>query len=210
MALKLFFLICIMAQATNVFAHPVPYKGAIGVMTWNQSFMSDNWLTYSFHSRAAIAARNMRFEVPEGRMKFYAPQLDYLVKRWNELNSQTNVYAYGAYGPMSMSGQTKAAGLLGLEADAESRKYYVSAKYEKMWSKLGPGFYHVEGRIGAAPYEAEFNEVASWFMIQYQWHPMLVSKDSLTPLIRLFYKNVLLEVGVSTKAEWMTNFMFHF
>lgn len=191
-------------------AHPVAYEGAIGVMSWNQPFMSDEWITYSFRSDAAVAARIMRFDVPQGEMKFYAPQLDYLVKRWNETDYQANIYTYGAYGTLNFQGQNQGAGLGGIETDAESRKYFASAKYEKMWSGLGPDFYHAEARLGIAPYEAEFTEIASWFMIQYQWHPTLVKQDAITPLVRLFYKNVLLETGVSLDGDWMLNFMFHF
>jgi hypothetical protein len=152
----------------------------------------------------------MRFDMPEARAQFYAPQLDYLVKRWNNADSQANFYAYGSYGAMNFQNQTKGTGLTGAEADAESRKYFVSSKYERMWSSLGPTFYQAEARIGVAPYEAEFNEVASWFMLQYQYHPMLTRKFALTPLVRLFYKSVLFEAGVSTEADWMLNFMFHF
>jgi hypothetical protein len=195
---------------SNAQAHPVSFKHAVGVMTWNQSFMTDDWITYSFRPDAAGAFRHMRFDMPEGRAQFYAPQFDYLVKRWNEADSQANIYAYGAYGSMNMGRESKGAGLAGIEADAESRKYFVMAKYENMWGDLGPRFYHGEARLGVAPYEAEFNEIASWFMIQYQWHPMLVKKDAFTPLIRLFYKSVLFETGVSTDGEWMLNFMFHF
>jgi hypothetical protein len=191
-------------------AHPVAYKGATGVMTWNQPYMSDDWLTYSFRPDAAVAARRMRFDMPEGRMQFYAPQIDYLVKRWNEKDSQANIYVYGAYGTMNFQDRTHGAGLGGVEVDAESRKYFVMAKYEKMWGDLGPDFYHGEARLGIAPYEAEYNEIASWFMVQYQWHPMLLKKNAFTPLIRLFYRSVLFETGVSTDGDWMLNFMFHF
>lgn len=191
-------------------AHPVPYANAIGVMTWNQSFMSDDWITYSFRPDMAIAARHMRFDMPEGRSHFFAPQFDYLVKRWNYPNSQANIYAYGAYGAMKFQNETMGSGLAGIEADAESRSLFVMGKYERMWAKMGPRFYHVEARLGAAPYEAEFNEVASWFMLQYQYHPMLVRKHAVTPLVRLFYRSVLVESGVSTNGDFMLNFMFHF
>lgn len=194
----------------SALAHPVAYQGAVGVMTWNQAFMSDDWITYSFRPDAAIAARHMRFDLPEGRMQFYAPQFDYLVKRLNGSDFQANIYGYGAYGSIDYQNQTRGAGLGGIEVDAESRKYFIMAKYEKMWSNLGPDFYHGEVRLGAAPYEAEFNEIASWFMVQYQWHPMLVKKYAITPLIRLFYRSVLFETGVSTDGDWMLNFMFHF
>ena len=105
--------------------------------------------------------------------------------------------------------RTRAAGLAGAEADAESRKYFVMAKYENMWSDLGRPFYHWDARLGVAPYEAEFNEVASWLMIQYQWHPMLTRRNALTPMVRLFYKSVLFEAGASVDGDWMLNFMFH-
>jgi hypothetical protein len=143
-------------------------------------------------------------------MHFYAPQFDYLVKRWNESDSQANIYAYGAFGAVNFQDQTGSSGLAGAEADAESRKYFASAKYEKMWANLGPDFFDVEARLGIAPYEAEFNEIASWFMIQYQWHPRLTRQYAITPLVRLFYKSVLFETGVSTDGDWMLNFMFHF
>lgn len=211
--MKATLLICLLLiffQPPVVLAHPVAFKGAVGVMTWNQPFMTDDWVTYSFRPDTAVAARHMRFEMPEGQMQFFAPQLDYLVKRWNEADSQANIYAYGAYGALNYQSRTHGAGLGGIEADAESRKYFVMAKYEQMWSDLGPDFYHGEARLGIAPYEAEFNEVASWFMVQYQWHPVLIKKNAITPLIRIFYKSVLLETGVSTDGDWMSNFMFHF
>ena len=194
----------------KTYAHPVAFQGATGVMTWNQSFMSDNWITYSYQANAAVAARMMRFDAPEGRSSFYAPQFDYLVKRWNRPDYQGNIYVFGAYGALTFQGQAHGAGLGGIETDIESRKYFASAKYEKMWGDLGPDFYHAEFRLGIAPYEAEFNEIASWFMIQYQYHPYLEKKNVITPLARIFYKNFLVEMGSSFDGDWMTNFMFHF
>ncbi len=209
-ALRLLIILNLIAMASLAHAHPVAYKGATGVMTWNQPFLGDDWLTYSFRPDAAVAARHMRFEVPEGRLHFYGPQLDYLAKRWNQLDSQANIYLYGSYGGLNFQDRTHGAGFGGVEADAESRKHFVMIRYEKMWSDLGPDFYHAEFRLGIAPYEAEMNEIASWLMVQYQWHPMLTRKYAITPLIRLFYKNVLFESGVSTDGDWMLNFMFHF
>jgi hypothetical protein len=179
-------------------------------MTWNQPLLSDNWITYSFRHDAAIAARQMRVDMKDGRMQYYAPQLNYLVKRWNLPDAQANVYAYGSYGAMNFMNQNVGAGQAGIEADIEDRRLYASVKYEKMWDGTKTNFYHASSRIGAAPYAAEFNEIAAWLMLQYDHHPQLPRKFELTPLVRLFYRSVLLEVGVSTQADWMLNFMFHF
>ncbi|MBY0385899.1 hypothetical protein K2X05_12140 [bacterium] len=39
------------------FAHPVAFKNSTAVMTWNQSFMTDNWISYSFQSNMALTAQ---------------------------------------------------------------------------------------------------------------------------------------------------------
>jgi len=191
-------------------AHPVSYKEAIGVMAWNQSFMSDYWLTYSFAPNAAIAARGMRMEMPEGQYLVYFPQFDWLAKRWNNPDSQANIYVYGGAGGARLANRDGYAGQVGIEADAESRSWFIMGKWESMWSNLTDVFHHGEFRVGLAPYEAEFNEIASWLMIQVQYHPTLTKKYAITPLARLFYKNVLWEAGVSLQGDWMLNFMFHF
>ena len=72
--MKTLILVFVALLAPLAEAHPVAYQDAIGVMTWNQPFMTDDWITYSFQSDAAIAARYMRFDMPEGRTQFYAPQ----------------------------------------------------------------------------------------------------------------------------------------
>jgi hypothetical protein len=191
-------------------AHPVSYKGALGVMTWNQPFLSDHWVTYSFAPYAAVAARAMRMEMPTGEFIISMPQLDYLLKRWNNPDSQANIYLYGGYGGAKLNDVNGSAGQVGIEADAESRSLFILGKWESMRSNLTEDFHHGEFRVGAAPYEAEFNEIASWLMIQVQYHPTLMEKYTVTPLIRLFYKNVLWESGVSIKGAWLMNFMFHF
>lgn len=208
--MKYIIYLTVMLNAAVTLAHPVSFKDATAVMTWNQSFMTDNWITYSFHPRMAVAARTMRLEMPEGRMDYYAPQFDFLVKRWNETNSQANIYIYGSYGVANFLNQTDRAFQLGMEVDAESRKHYISVQYDKMWTPIGPDMDIIKARVGIAPYEAEFNEVASWFMIQYQRHPLLLKENVVTPLVRIFYKSFLFEGGVSTDGDWMTNFMFHF
>lgn len=195
---------------TTANAHPVPYQGAVGVMTWNQPFMSDSWLTYSVRHDTAIAGRFMRMEMPEGEFRYNGVQLDYLLYRDNGTDHQANIYIYGGGGVVTFNDQEGGAPFAGIEADAEDRKYFGMIKAEQMNPSIGPDFGHVEGRLGIAPYEAEYNEIASWFMVQAQWHPSLERKFVVTPLARLFYKSALWETGVSTDGDWMMNFMFHF
>ncbi|MBC7386165.1 MAG: hypothetical protein H7301_08415 [Cryobacterium sp.] len=207
------FLLALMLFASvagNAQAHPVSYQGATALMTWNQPFLADYWIAYSFRSDMAFAARSMRMDMPGGKLWVYMPQYDVLFKRWNNRDSQANIYGYAGFGGVQMNGQRGTAWLTGVEADAESRSLFVMAKAELMDPTIGPNFNHYEFRVGAAPYEAEFNEIASWLMIQIQYHPSLEKKTVVTPLARFFYRSVLFEIGVSTNGDSMTNFMFHF
>ncbi len=179
-------------------------------MTWNQALMSDHWITYSFRPDMAAAARFMRMEMPDGRLTYSGLQLDYLVKRWNGDDHQANIYAYGGGGHVNFHERSGGAYLAGIEADAEDRKYFSLIKLETMQTGITEDFNHVEGRLGIAPYEAEYTEMATWFMVQAQWHPSLAKKFVITPLARIFYKSFLLESGVSLDGDWMMNFMFHF
>ncbi|MBL7664269.1 MAG: hypothetical protein JNM93_03995 [Bacteriovoracaceae bacterium] len=193
------------------FAHPVSYKGATTLMTWSQPFLSDTWLVYSASPNYAFAARTMRMQMKDGEDSYlYMPQFDYLLKRWNETDLQANIYVYGGYGGLRANDKTGTVGLVGFEIDAEDRKYYASLKYESMFSSLGEDIQQTVVRVGIAPYEAEYNELTSWFMLQAQYHPNLAREFALTPLARFFYKSALLEAGSSFKGDWMINLMFHF
>lgn len=207
---RLLVTILILILGPQAFSHPVAYKGATGVMTWNQPFMSDSWVTYSFQPNMAVAARFMRMEMPEGKLNYAGAQLDYLVLRDNGDDHQANLYFYGGGGNVQFNNSQAGAYLAGVEADAENRKYFSLLKAETMRSSISPDFNHIEGRLGIAPYEAEYNELATWFMIQAQWHPNLQKKFVVTPLARIFYKSFLFESGVSLDGDWMMNFMFHF
>ena len=208
--IRIFIFVMSMAHTFSLFAHPTSYKGSFALMTYSQTWLKDYWMTYSFRSDMALAARYMRMEMPEGRMETYLPQLDVLVKRWNEKDFQANIYGYAGAGLMRFASTNGSAILGAVETDVESRKYFALGKVEWMRPSDGPILRQYVLKLGIAPYEAEFNELASWFMIQYQFHSALLRKRALTPLIRLFYRNVLWETGMSLDGDLMVNLMFHF
>jgi hypothetical protein len=196
--------------ASSTWAHPVPYRYAIGVMSWNQPFMSETWVTYTFLPDMAIAARMNRFVMQNGMVaNFYSPQLDYLVKRWNGDNYQGNIYVYGGLGSYNFDGMSGHQYYGAVEADWETRKYFVLGRWESGRGNIGPDMHKGEFRLGIAPYEAAYEELASWLMVQIQYHPGMYRHYAITPLGRFFYKSVLWELGVSTDGDYMLNLMFH-
>jgi hypothetical protein len=145
-----------------------------------------------------------------GEMRFFAPQLDYLVHRWNDRDFQANIYANGAFGAQVYEGRTSRVGIGTLEADIESRTLYASGKVQENWVGIGPNIFQSELRLGIAPYPADYEELASWLMVSIQNNPLLSRSFSVTPLVRLFYKNVLIELGSNIQGDWMFNTMIHF
>lgn len=197
---------------TQANAHPVAYAGSNSIMAWNSLEMSDWMLTHTFAPYYSLSARYQRIQTIDGERTFYIPHLNFLAKRWNELDSQANIYLSVGHGGEQINHSLKDTSLLALETDWESRKYYASFREEALlvYKKRASDLYMTKVRAGFAPYLAEFNELNAWFILQAE--KINKGKDSymLTPIVRLFYHNVLTEFGVSQKGEAQFNFMVHF
>ncbi|MBC7714952.1 MAG: hypothetical protein H7177_16520 [Rhizobacter sp.] len=193
-------------------AHPVAFAGSYSIMTWNSKEMSDWMFTHSFTSNYSLTARYLRLDTKEGERTFYMPQFNYLLKRWNELDSQANIYLSASHGGEKINSSLKSVSGAALETDWESRKYYVSFREDVLidHKNSSKNIYQTKARAGFAPYLAEFNEINSWFILQADHNNKDVKEFKLTPFIRLFYHNVLTEFGVSSKGDAQFNFMVHF
>jgi hypothetical protein len=193
-------------------AHPVAFSGSYSIMTWNSADMSDWMFTHSFTSNYSLSARHLRLVTKDGERIFYIPQLNFLVKRWNELDSQANIYLSVGHGGEKISNSLKNTSALAIEIDWESRKYYTSFREDVLINhkNSGKNIYQTKLRAGFAPYLAEFNELNTWFILQADKGNKSTEEFGLTPFIRLFYHNVLTEFGVSSKGSAKFNFMVHF
>lgn len=193
-------------------AHPVAFAGSYSIMTWNSKDMSDWMLTHSFTSNYSLTARYLRMQTVDGERSFYMPQLNFLLKRWNELDSQANIYLSIGHGGEKINSSLKDTSLLALETDWESRKYYISARGDALLShkSSGQNIYQTKGRIGFAPYLAEFNEINTWIILEAYRSNKDEDEFKLTPFVRFFYHNVLTEFGVSSRGDAQFNFMVHF
>ncbi len=195
-----------------VYAHPVAYAGSDSIMTWNSKEMSDWMYTHTFTPFYSLSARTQRIESKDGERRFYIPHLNFLVKRWNELNSQANIYLSVGHGGEQINRSLKDASLIAFETDWESRKYYVSLREEAIltYTKNNKDIYMTKVRTGFAPYIANFNELNSWFILEAEKKSRSIDNFTLIPYVRFFYHNVLTEFGVSQKGETQFNFMIHY
>ena len=206
---QLLIFISTMILTATSFAHPVSYQGATSLMSYNKENENEVLLTYSFKSYLAAGL----YYFKEGKTDFTMPRLNYLAKRWNNEDSQGNIYLSGGYGVEKSNEENKGVGFGAIDVDWESRKYYTSAAYYRFLRDHSgdisrPDFEIIKVRGGIAPYLAEYGEINAWFILQAE--KMNDKPVELTQFVRLFYKNVLIELGAGFDGGWAFNYMVHF
>lgn len=195
-------------------AGPISYEGGWMFSTENQP-ESINWqLFYSlkpwFSFGADYSYDNM--EGPGFDAKNYGLlRGNFLLKRWNEMESQGNIYIVAGAGGVRSEDTTAGAWLGGIEADWESRKLYTSAKAQFLDSNKFEGSQMYQARVGMAPYLTKFENLHTWVILQVQYYPdAFKEKVNVSPMMRFYIDNVLWELGVSARGTWSFNTMVHF
>lgn len=196
-------------------AHPVIYKDGVVVSSSNMSMYSDNQLMYSWSNKWSSGFNHWRFSFLDGLNEYAFLKTNHLLYRYNGEKSQANVYLHAGVGGVytNIPGQkNQMAGMAGAEVDWETRSLFTALKYYYFQSEDLDALSMIQGRIGFAPFEAGFEEMQPWFMLQVMAMPEANLEDEIvvTPLLRLFYNNILWEMGSSTRGEWMLNLMVHY
>lgn len=195
------------------YAHPVIYKGGTMLASQNMGMFSDNQINHSFHQSWATGLNLWRFNRDNGETaQFGLVRLNHLLKRWNNDDSQANIYLSSGAGVADSNFNEKGTktGLLGgAEADWETRTLFTSLKFYQFTSPKLVDVSITQARVGYSPYEADFDKLQTWVMLQAMYMPQVERTAVVTPLLRFFYNNVLWEVGSSLRSEWFLNFMVH-
>lgn len=190
-------------------AHPVSFQGAVSLMSYNKEKENELLLTYSFTRWMAAGLTYLKMDDTE----FAIPRINFLAQRWNNEDSQGNIYISAGYGTDRSYDEQKGVALGSIEADWESRKYYTSLQYSKYFRQDSDAikrtdFEHIKARAGVAPYLAEFNDINAWLIVQLDKRNDEAVQT--TQFVRLFYKNILIEMGATIGGGWAFNYMVHF
>jgi hypothetical protein len=193
-------------------AHPVSYKGAVGLMSYNNMSMNEVLLTYSFNPNLAIAG----FYLRDSKSEFYIPRTNFLLKRWNNEDSQANVYFSGGIGYEKFESKNYGVKLAELVADWESRKYYIyidhlylSRQNENNQLLPDRDYNHTKFRIGTAPFLADYSDLNVWLILQAEKH-LNQPQIEMTQFLRFYIRNTLWEIGARLDGGWAFNYMVHF
>lgn len=190
--------------------HPVTYKGGLMVAGLFRPSMAQLRANYTFNRHFSLGARYSDLRLLSRNLELAHAEFNALVWRHNAPGSQANLYATVGAGYVDDSvGQD---GLLlhgGVQLDFETRRFYTALMADVMKApSLTP--YRLTYRIGFAPYEAAYDELWGWMILQFQYFPQMNGRVELTPLMRVFYRSILFEVGSTFKGEWFLQIMAHF
>ncbi len=190
-------------------AHPVSFKDGYGVMPGYSKERQELELNYSLTSSSAIALNTIKLDYEDQDLVFVLPQFNYKIFRQNEEDSQTNLYGSLGIGAGRYRDETEVAGLAAFQADYETRRIYTLLSAEHLQTE-GISLNRVRYRLGVAPYLADFEGIHTWLIAQVEFTPELEEELTVTPMLRFFYKNYLLEFGVSLKGDPVAAGIFHF
>ena len=184
-------------------AHPVIFKnGKVFWLTQNPNF-NDIRFGVSKSSNWLIGGRFL--EDRKSNETFALIYNNFLAKRWNNRNSQANLYLLSSVGLNTKN--SKSMGTVGLHMDWEDRRFMVMEmlEYYSHSSALVSNT-----RFAYSPYIADYSKTSTWLIAHYR---IEYSNDKYSymffPVLRLFKKNYLFEIGFN-RGNSILSFMTHF
>lgn len=206
---KIKFFIATLLCSLALSAHPVIYKGGFDLETESSPMMANIMTNYTFHMQASVGVEYLKFLPMSlmGAREFYFAKLNYRAYRWNNIDSQGNIYLSAGAGQQRKDDEFTGTSIGEFHADWEDRDYYVAGFQKYISLKDEDPLWLSRARVGFSPFRADYNDLNIWFIAQFEktngehWET--------TPLMRTFYKNILWELGASLNGNYQFNFMFH-
>ena len=191
-------------------AHPVAFQNSIGIMGHHTPTLTHHQINYSFKYWLASGIHYIRRTDSAQQAAFASTNV--LLKRWNGQALQANIYALMGVGTHDFLGGHRMAGLSALQFDIEDRKYYFLSKHLEAFDQDQSQIRQSILRAGLAPYQGDFDDIHSWIILE--WQRREIGSDvpvrDVTAFLRIFYNNLLFEVGQSFDGATKFNYISHF
>ena len=134
-----------------------------------------------------------------------------LIKRWNLPHAQGNVWFIGGVGTLSgndFSG-TRTMVTPGVQVDYETTRFYISA-FGRLYRAEGINHDYAAARLGFSFFEAHYDEVQPWAVLEVRRMRGLSDTTEVTPMLRLIHNRYFVEAGVNNFKQIRFNFMYTF
>ncbi|MEO0974886.1 MAG: hypothetical protein AAFX85_17495 [Pseudomonadota bacterium] len=194
-------------------ARPVSYVGGWTVVQAHDRQATSALSHYTLDRSTSLGWRSEWDR--QGEFALHGPQATRLLHRWYGNEYQANFYAYVAaglaHGVDSNPAAARFGALTGVIADWETRRWFASYRSRLVEAgDVGGNFGHAV-RTGFAPYLGDTGALHTWLMVEVDHRPENGEPVGVTPLLRLFKGEALLEMGWNlTQSQPMVNFTYRF
>lgn len=196
--LAVFFLMPLAAHAK-----PIPYTGGWMVMQENNTRENLFHTVYGISPDFSAGLSSEWFK--DKQYWLHSAQGNYLAYRDNKPGAQTNVFLMSGVGAAVKNDGEYPAGWVGLLADWETRRYFLSYDNNLTYAESLETSFAQKVKAGVAPYIGEYDDLHTWLMVQFEHYPNTGREFVVTPLIRLFKGNYLGELGYGSDHKILFN-----
>ena len=198
-----FLCLIIIINITEVFTHPVTYKGGIATRYLISSNFIDGYVNKSISNKYAVGLKY--FQIRETSEDLIFLNGNILVKRWLLPIAQANFYTNFSVG--TKLDNKHIFPCLNVMADFENLYVFTALNY-KLMKPSDEHFQYLQTRIGFSPYKHNYNTLSTWLMLQYDRIDYGKKTETIMPVYRGFYKRYLWEIG-SNSVSYFSQFMVH-
>jgi len=203
-------LTCVMANAK-----PIAFSNGTTVMAeYGAGTMKEAQVFYAPRYFLSLGGGYLELEsdVDHRRREIVYGRVNYLVKRWNMKEAQANIFAWGGLGQayVSETNDHEVAWNAGGQIDYETRRVYSSFRTEL---HEAANFSHRidTWQLGIAPYEHDFDSLATWFVVQGRNTTGGISEGiEWALLLRLFKRGAWVEAGFTEDGKLQAMAMVNF
>ena len=195
--------------STSALARPVSYPTGVTLIQMNSANRNSLLIHYSPTIKYSLGYRGEYWRDEE--RQFHGAQLNYLAKRWNQPSLQANFYIKSGVGAIEQSTTGgKLAAFTGFAWDWEDRRYFTSYENRYFDGEGIQAFFTQKARLGVAPYLGDYGDLHTWLMLQVDHDTQRDDSVHITPLIRLFKKEYLAELGINEHGDALLNLIIRF
>jgi len=199
--------------AANAEARPISYGGGWSIMQMNDEEMNAFHMFYSPTAEYSVGYNGTWWR--EDKYQSHSFQVNNLLKRWNNHDSQANIYWQNAAGVAydtsgDRSDNTQPHAMTTFSIDWEDRRFFTKYEAEYHYSGSFGQEFSENVKLGVAPYLGEYGDLHTWLMVKVTHEPEAERNFYVTPIVRFFKGEYLLEVGYSENKEALVNFEMFF
>ena len=194
-------------------AAPMGYKGSTMAMGDVGADWAEGWINHALTARDALGPGYTWMRSDDREVIHRVSEVTYtrLVHRWNLPRAQANVWFVAGIGAMTGTDidGTRFAWTPGLQVDYETTRVYFAAAARLYRAGSVKNDYGAV-RAGFSFYEAEYDEVQPWLVLEARRMRGLSDAIEVTPMLRFIASRYFVELGVNSDGEARFNFMYVF